>query len=305
MNYNRLISRILLNLLSKGTNMSANKFSNSKIKEMIKFCSTGYDAWGKVIQKDTANNYLAGRDRSTIGQLYWDSFNNEISCILAIHSFLEQYLTSQFPIETRQQLNNTKRNFRELVVTYKRKCSTTNLTHEIDKKLAKNNALKQDRADNLLSSGASLGASVNGISSKINGIIATFGALKSMRKNLATLDASWDESFKMVRRDFVAVASNIVGIFAPTIVGNSIIVAWMASDSKDYIKFEKTGQKLAEHKNAILKSADQFSGDTKVGEFYTYVLVTALAEHYGFLPNNGIKLNLSHEHLNIATGILS
>ncbi|WP_062268551.1 hypothetical protein [Endozoicomonas arenosclerae] len=285
--------------------MSAMIFTPQKVKELAKFCSTGYDAWGKVIKKDTANHYVAGRDLSATGQAYWDSFNNEVSCILAIHSFIENYLSSKTPKDELERLKQVKSNFGVLTVEYKRQCSTDNLVKNVDKKIAKNRALKRDRLDNIDASLASLGASVNGIASKINGILGTLGALKSMKNNLASSDAPWDELYKTLRRDFYSVASNIIGIFAPTAVGNSIIVAWMSSDFYDYQKFEKSGQKLSEHKQEILKVADKFSGNTKIGEFYTYVLVTALAEHYGFSPNNGIKLNLEHKHLNIAKGILS
>jgi hypothetical protein len=248
---------------------------------------------------------VAGCARSASGQAYWDSFNSEISCILAIHTFMEQYLSAQAPVPELERLKRLRYNFRASVVEYKARCSTAHLTGELDKSIQKNDALKKDRKDNLVMSGAALGASVNDISSKINGIIATFSALKGMKKNISSLDAPRLELYKTLRRDFLAVASNIIGIFAPTVVGNSIVVAWMASDVKDLRQFDKTGEKLAASKRELLKAAGSFSGDTKVGEFFTYVLVTALAEHYGFAPNNGIKYNLEHEHLGMARKILA
>ena len=162
-----------------------------------------------------------------------------------------------------------------------------------------------DRLGDMDTSASSLASTVNGVTSKINGILATFGALKSMQNNLVSLDATWDESYKTIRRDFFIVASNIAGIFAPTPIGQSIIVYWMSRDFADYKKYNKAGQILSANKQKLLNAADKFSGDTKIGEFYTYVLVTALAEHYGFSPNNGIKFNPQHKHLDIAKGILS
>ena len=289
----------------KGINMSDTIFSNEKIQEMTKFCSSGYEAWSRIIAKDTADKYVVGRSRSAAGLAYWESFNSEISCILAIHTFMEQYLSEKVPPHKIGPLNQARYNFRISVVEYKRHCSTTHLTGEIDKNIEKNDALKKDRKDNLALSGKCLVASVNDISSKIGGIVATFSALKGMKKNMNSLDASRVEIYKTLRRDFLAVASNVIGLFVPTAIGNSIIVAWMASDIRDLAKFDKTGEQLAQSKQELLKAAGTFSGDTKIGDFYTYVLVTALAEHYGFAPNNGIKYNLKHEHLGMAKGILS
>ena len=285
--------------------MNSKIFSHEKIREMIQFCSKGYDAWGKVIRMDTAAGFVAGRDRSSVGRAYWDSFNNEISCILGVHTFLEKYLSSPSFEADFKQLDQVKSNFRLSAVNYKRQCSTEHLKKELDAEIAKNDARKNGRIQDLKVSSTCLASSVNDVASKINGILAAFGVLKSMKNNLASLDAPWDETYRAIRRDFLALASNIFGIFAPTSVGNSIIVAWMYSDYQDYKQFEKDGHRLSEDKKKLLGAADKFSGDTKIGDFYTYVLVTALAEHYGFSPNNGIKLNLKHEHLNMAKGILS
>ncbi|GAB2884564.1 hypothetical protein ACCI51_09760 [Microbulbifer echini] len=284
--------------------MSADVFTDTKIQEMVKFCSTGYDAWSKIINKDVTNNYIAGRDRSAKGQVYWNNLNSEVSCILAIHSFLKEYLTSKVPTIEIVRLDKLRESFRHAAVDYQRRCSTAHLTKEIDKKISKNEALKEDRRENFAISSLSLVASINDISSKINGVVATIIALKGMRKNLTSFDASWSEYYKTIRRDFLAVASNVVGIFAPTAMGNTIIVAWMYSDTRDYLNFEKTGQQLSENKQKLLKAADKFSGDTSIGDFYTYVLVTALAEHYGFSPNNGIRYTPQHEHLSTVKGIL-
>ncbi|WP_444922501.1 hypothetical protein ACJJID_09425 [Microbulbifer sp. CnH-101-G] len=284
--------------------MGADIFNDIKIQEMIKFCSTGYDAWDKIIRKDVANNYAAGRDRSAKGQVYWSNLNSEVSCILAIHSFLREYLTSKVPASEIERLDQIRTNFRLAAVDYQRRCSTTHLTNDINKKISKNNALIKDREENLEVSNICLVSSMQDITSKINGVIATYLALIGMRKNLASVDASWSEYYKMIRRDFLAVASNIVGLFVPTSVGNSIIVAWMYSDVRDIRNFQKTGRQLAENKQEILKAAGKFNGDTSIGDFYTYVLVTALAEHYGFSPNNGIRYNPQHQHLDMAKGIV-
>ncbi|WHI49631.1 hypothetical protein P3339_14250 [Microbulbifer sp. MLAF003] len=285
--------------------MGADVFTNTKIEEMIEFCSKGYDAWTKIINKDVANNYKSGRERSADGQVYWNDLNSEASCILAIHSFLREYLTSRVPASQIAQLDNLRDRFRIAAVDYQRLCSTAFLTKEIDKEIDKNNALKKDRRINFAISASSLASSVNDISSKINGVVATIIALKGLRINLASQNTSWREYYKMIRRDFLAIASNVVGLFAPTAVGNTIIIAWMYSDTRDYMKFQKTGQQLTENKQDLLKAADKFSGDTSICDFYTYVLVTALAEHYGFSPNNGINYNLQHEHLAMTKGVLA
>lgn len=284
--------------------MKSNGFTNEKIKELIQFCSTGYSAWDKVIRKDVANKYMAGRDRSARGRYFWDSLNNEVSCILAIHSFIEQYISRDFPATGVERLKSPRDTLRVALVDYKRHCSTAHMSKEIDKKIDKNEALKQDRAKAIKDDRVSLISSVNDVISKINGIVNTIGALKTMRNNIVSMDASWDEAFKTMRRDFLLVASNVFGIFAPTVVGNSIIVAWMSSNYRDLKKFEKAGNELARSKQELLKAANQFPGDTKIGEYYTYVLVTALAEHYGYAPNNGLRLNLNHQNLHAAKSML-
>ncbi|WP_444904486.1 hypothetical protein ACJJIU_06065 [Microbulbifer sp. CnH-101-E] len=284
--------------------MTPDIFTDLKIQQMIKFCSTGYDVWGKIIKRDVSNNYVAGRDRSIEGQIYWNHLNSEVSCILAIHSFLREYLTSKVPVSEISQLDSMKNSFLLTVVDYQRLCSTAHLTNNIDKKIEKNNALKKDRKINLGISTSSLASSIHDIPSKINGIVATILALKSLKQNLGAVDTSWSEHYRAVRRDFLAIASNIIGLFAPTAVGNTIIVAWMYSDIRDLKNFNKTALELSENKQKLLDAAGKFSGDTSIGDFYTYVLVTALAEHYGFSPNNGIKYNPQHPHLNMAKVIM-
>ncbi|WP_444932439.1 hypothetical protein ACJJIF_21945 (plasmid) [Microbulbifer sp. SSSA002] len=40
--------------------MTPDIFTDLKIQQMIKFCSAGYDVWGKIIKRDVSNNYVAG-----------------------------------------------------------------------------------------------------------------------------------------------------------------------------------------------------------------------------------------------------
>lgn len=285
--------------------MSEKIFTNKKVGEMMMFCSKGYSDWGGVIKSDSMDDYFFGRMRTPVGELYWDQFNREISCILAIHAFVERYLPSKRPSNEYRDLKQQRYNFEHAVIEYKKQCSTILVSKEIDNKIGKNNALIEDRKNNIKASKNSLMQSFESNVSKVNGIVGSLGALKSMKKVLVSRESTRQERYKSMRRGFLTIASNMIGIFQPTIVGNSLIVSWMISDNLDIKKFEKTGSQLAEDKKDLLNTANGFSGDTNRGDFYTYVLVTALADHYGFSHNDGAKVNLEHEHFDDLMSVIS